>query len=68
VLPSSRSAELSTVKSLDGRVTASVESVYVEYLQQRHPTATVRIRSDSEPVIFEVAGGVRALVMPVRVR
>jgi hypothetical protein len=66
VVRSPRGDGYSTVRSLDGKVSTSVETMYVEYLKQRYPTASVRIKGESEPVIFLVAGEIRASVMPVK--
>jgi len=64
VIYSAQGAGYVNVKSLDGKVRASVNSIYVEYLNQRYPTASIRVKGDSEPVIFVVAGRVRGAVMP----
>jgi hypothetical protein len=66
VLRSARGDERSAIRSADGRITASVNSLYVDYLNERYPTATVRIRSDTDPILFEVDGEIRAMLMPIK--
>jgi hypothetical protein len=66
IVHSPNKAGYSTVTSLDGKVSASVDSLYVEYIRERYPTARVRVKSQFGPVVFLVAGEVRASVMPVR--
>ncbi|MFA7006063.1 MAG: hypothetical protein WC429_18610, partial [Verrucomicrobiia bacterium] len=66
VARSARGDSYATIRSSDGKISASVESLYVEYLAHRYPTAIIRVRRESEPVIFVVDGKIRASVMPVR--
>jgi hypothetical protein len=56
----------SVVKSDDGKISTTVESLYIGYLRQRYPAATIHIRSEFEPIIFLVAQKVRASVMPLK--
>ncbi len=66
VTPSVRREGYATIKSLDGKIAASVQSLYVEYLRERYPTATIRIRGEFEPIIFVVDRQIRASVMPMK--
>jgi hypothetical protein len=63
---SSRRDGFTTIASLDGATTASVEPLYVEYLGKRYPTASIRIKGQFEPIIFIVHGRIQAVVMPVK--
>lgn len=66
VTRSARGDSFATIRSSDGTISVSVESVYAEYLGQRYPTAVIRIRGESGPIIFVVDGQIRASVMPVK--
>ena len=55
----------SKVSSMDGEITISVESVYLDYLHSRWPAAKIRIKGEREPLVFVADGRVRACVMPV---
>jgi hypothetical protein len=63
---SPQGASYSIVRSVDGKISAKVESLYVDYLRQQYPGAIIRVRGEFEPVIFLVAGQIRASVMPVK--
>src|SRR6266516_486298 len=63
---SPRGDSYAIVRTSDGKVSTSVESLYVEYLGQRYPTATVRMRVEFEPIILVVDGEIRASLMPVK--
>jgi hypothetical protein len=43
-----------------------VELLYVEYLGQRYPRASIWIKGQFDPIAFVVAGELRAAVMPVK--
>ena len=66
VIPSTPSSRYSTVKSADGKISTSVESLYVDYLGERYPTARFRIKSEFEPIIVLVGKETKASVMPVK--
>jgi len=66
VTRSSRGYDYAAVRSLDGKVKAEVESVYVEYLGQRYPHAKIRMRDVYGPILFVVDGQIRASVMPLK--
>jgi hypothetical protein len=66
VAPSSSDKRYTTIRSSDGKIETSVESLYVEYLGERYPTASIRIRGRLEPIVFLVDGQVRASLMPVK--
>ena len=66
VTRSSRGDRYSTIKSLDGKISTMVESLYIEYLGHRYPTASIRIRGEFEPIIFVVGDQIRGSVMPVK--
>lgn len=57
---------LANVGSMDGKVSATVMSLYTDYLEQRYPTASIRIKGEFEPIIFVVDGKIRATLMPVQ--
>ncbi len=62
---SSHGDSFSIIQTPDGKISSTVESLYVEYLGQRYPTAIIRMRGKLEPIIFVVDGEVRASLMPV---
>lgn len=66
VVRSSRGERYWTIRSVDGSVSTLVESLYIEYLDERYPTAGIRIKGKSDPVLFQVGDQVRASVMPVK--
>jgi hypothetical protein len=66
VTRSPRGDSYAIIRTPDGKVSTSVESLYVEYLGQRYPTATIRMRGEFEPIIFVVDGEIRASLMPVK--
>jgi 3-deoxy-D-arabino-heptulosonate 7-phosphate (DAHP) synthase class II len=66
VAGSSQGDRYATIRSTDGSVTTFVQSLYVEYLHERYPTAGIRIRGRLDPVLFLIGGEVRASVMPVK--
>jgi hypothetical protein len=68
VVPSARGEPYVKITSSDGKVSAAVASAYVNYLNERYPTAKVRIKGEFDPVVFVVGDEVRASVMPVRVK
>jgi len=53
------------IQSLDHKVSVKVESLYIEYLQQRCPKAQIRVKEERGPAVFIVNGRVRAAIMPV---
>ena len=63
---SERGDRYAVIRSLDQMISTTVESLYVEYLAQRYPTADIRIKGQFEPVIFVVDGEIRACLMPVK--
>jgi hypothetical protein len=66
VTRSSRGDSYATVRTLDGKISTTVESIYVEYLGQRYPAATIRMRGELDPIIFVLDGEVHASLMPVK--
>ena len=66
VTRSTRGDSYATVRTSDGKISTTVESLYVEYLGQRYPAATIRMRGEFDPIIFMVDGEVRASLMPVK--
>ncbi len=65
-VPSPRGERFAGIKSADGKMTATVEAIYVEYLRQRYPGALLRIKGEFDPVLFVVGGELRASVMPFK--
>lgn len=65
VVRSSKPGPYSFIRSKDGSVSSSVQSLYVEYLHERYPTARVRIKGKFDPVLFLVGDEIRASVMPM---
>lgn len=63
---SERGDRYAAIRSSDQMISTTVESLYVEYLAQRFPSADIRIKGQLEPVIFLVDGEIRACVMPVK--
>src|SRR5262249_39086227 len=45
-----------SIQSNDGTVTATIDALYVEYVQYRYPTAMVKVKGEFEPVVFLVDG------------
>jgi hypothetical protein len=66
VVRASNSDRYSTIRSTDGSVSTTVQSLYLEYVHERFPTASVRIKGKLDPILFLVGGEVRASVMPVK--
>lgn len=66
VTRSPRGDSYAVIQTPDGKISTTVESLYVEYLGQRYPTATIRMRGEFEPIIFVVDGEARASLMPVK--
>jgi hypothetical protein len=56
----------SIVRSRDGKISASFNSLYINYLRQRYPKAVIRITGTLEPIMYVVDGRIRAAVMPVK--
>jgi hypothetical protein len=54
------------VRTLDDKISTTVEALYIQYLGHRYPAATIRMRGELEPVIFVVDGKIRASLMPVK--
>jgi len=63
--PISQGQRYLKIQSLDHKVTVQVESLYIEYLQQRCPKAQIRVKEERGPAVFIVNGRVRAAIMPV---
>ncbi|PWU13162.1 MAG: hypothetical protein C5B50_19875 [Verrucomicrobia bacterium] len=55
-----------TTSASDGKISASVEALYVEYLALRHSGGSFWIKGRFDPIPFVVDGELRAAVMPVR--
>jgi hypothetical protein len=56
------------IASHQQRVNTLVKAIYFEYLEQRHPRATLWIKGKEDPVLFVVTGEVRAVIMPMKTR
>lgn len=56
----------SIIQSMDGGVSVTVASIYIEYLSERYPASSIRIKSETEPTVFLVAGKVQAAIMPLK--
>ena len=57
--------ENALVESVDGKMSAHVSSVYMDYLRARYPRARIRIRTASDPILFMVDDVIRGTVMPI---
>ena len=66
VVRSSQDDRCWTIRSVDGTVSTSVQSLYIEYLHERYPASSIRMKGKFDPVLFLVGGKVRASVMPVK--
>lgn len=66
VVRTSNSDRYSTIRSSDGSVSVTVQSLYLEYLHERYPTASIRVKGQFDPILFLVGGELKASVMPVK--
>ena len=66
VTPSPLGDNYAAIRTTDGKIRVSAQSIYVEYLNQQYPAATILVRGESEPIVYVEDGEIRASLMPVK--